>query len=57
MARMGVPEQAVKNKMALEGFDPNLLDTPEATLVRVGDGGGGGDGASDGGTAGSSDGS
>ena len=35
MVRMGVPEQAVKNKMALEGFDPDLLDTPEATLLRA----------------------
>jgi hypothetical protein len=33
MVRMGVPERAVKNKMALEGFLPEeteLLDTPDA---------------------------
>lgn len=27
---MGVPEQAVRNKMQLEGFNPALLDTPDA---------------------------
>lgn len=33
MVRMGVPAQAVKNKMALEGFSPaeaDLLDDPDA---------------------------
>ena len=33
MVRMGVPAQAVKNKMALEGFSPaeaHLLDDPDA---------------------------
>lgn len=28
--KMGVPEQAVRNKMRLEGFNPELLDTPDA---------------------------
>lgn len=26
MLKMGVPEQAVRNKMALEGVDPSVLD-------------------------------
>jgi hypothetical protein len=30
MERMGVPNQAVKNRMALEGLDPSYLDTPDA---------------------------
>jgi WASH complex subunit CCDC53 len=35
MVRMGVPAQAVKNKMALEGFSPaeaDLLDDPDAPV-------------------------
>ena len=30
MERMGVPVQAVKNRMALEGIEPSLLDDPNA---------------------------
>lgn len=33
MVRMGVPAQAVKNKMMLEGFTPeqaDVIDTPDA---------------------------
>ena len=30
MLKMGVPLQAVKNKMAVEGLDGNVLDTPDA---------------------------
>ena len=30
MERMGVPNQAVKNRMAMEGLDPSFLDTPDA---------------------------
>ncbi|XP_064628779.1 WASH complex subunit 3-like [Lineus longissimus] len=30
MVNMGVPEQAVKNKMRSEGADPNFLNTPNA---------------------------
>ncbi|KAK3241919.1 hypothetical protein CYMTET_48352 [Cymbomonas tetramitiformis] len=30
MERMGVPAQAVKNKMALEGLDADMLDNPDA---------------------------
>ena len=29
MLKMGVPLQAVKNKMAVEGLDGNVLDTPD----------------------------
>ena len=32
MLAVGVPAQAVRNKMALEGFSPDLLDTPDAPL-------------------------
>ena len=30
MLRLGVPPQAVKLKMSREGFDPELVDDPEA---------------------------
>ena len=30
MERMGVPNQAVKNRMALESLDPDMLDDPNA---------------------------
>ena len=30
MLRLGVPPQAVKLKMSREGFDPELIDDPEA---------------------------
>ena len=30
MLKMGVPLQAVKNKMAVEGLDGNVLDNPDA---------------------------
>ena len=29
MLKMGVPLQAVKNKMAVEGLDGNVLDNPD----------------------------
>ena len=29
MLKMGVPLQAVKNKMALEGLEGSVLDTPD----------------------------
>lgn len=32
MVQVGVPVMAIKNKMVLEGLDPNLLDTPDAPL-------------------------
>ena len=32
MLAVGVPAQAVRNKMALEGISPDLLDTPDAPL-------------------------
>uniref|UniRef100_A0A1Y1KM04 WASH complex subunit CCDC53 n=1 Tax=Photinus pyralis TaxID=7054 RepID=A0A1Y1KM04_PHOPY len=32
MLQFGVPLQAVKNKMAVEGFDPDLLDNPNANV-------------------------
>ncbi|KAM3859101.1 WASH complex subunit 3 [Diretmus argenteus] len=32
MVQVGVPAMAIKNKMVLEGLDPNLLDTPDAPL-------------------------
>ncbi|KAM8908406.1 WASH complex subunit 3 isoform 1-T1 [Spinachia spinachia] len=32
MVHVGVPVMAIKNKMVLEGLDPNLLDTPDAPL-------------------------
>ena len=47
MVKMGVPEQAVKNKMAIEGFDPDLLDTPEAFYAGGGGNSGGGGGGGD----------
>ncbi|XP_069020896.1 WASH complex subunit 3 [Embiotoca jacksoni] len=30
MVQVGVPVMAIRNKMVLEGLDPNLLDTPDA---------------------------
>ncbi|XP_076444962.1 WASH complex subunit 3-like [Babylonia areolata] len=30
MLQYGIPEHAVKNKMGMEGLDPNMLDTPDA---------------------------
>ena len=33
MLKMGVPLQAVKNKMAVEGLDGNVLDTPDTTAA------------------------
>ncbi|KAL6116728.1 WASH complex subunit 3 [Pungitius pungitius] len=39
MVHVGVPVMAIKNKMVLEGLDPNLLDTPDAPVP---DGGAGG---------------
>lgn len=32
MVQVGVPVMAIKNKMVMEGLDPNLLDTPDAAL-------------------------
>ncbi|XP_072309881.1 WASH complex subunit 3 [Eucyclogobius newberryi] len=32
MVQVGVPVMAIKNKMVLEGLDPNLLDTPNAPM-------------------------
>ncbi|XP_059182252.1 WASH complex subunit 3 [Centropristis striata] len=32
MVQVGVPVMAIKNKMVLEGLDPNLLDTPDAAV-------------------------
>ncbi|XP_068443072.1 WASH complex subunit 3 [Clinocottus analis] len=32
MVHVGVPVMAIKNKMVLEGLDPNLLDTPDAPV-------------------------
>ncbi|XP_022903053.1 WASH complex subunit 3 [Onthophagus taurus] len=32
MVQVGVPAQAVKNKMIIEGVDPNILDTPNAVI-------------------------
>ncbi|XP_039998377.1 WASH complex subunit 3 [Xiphias gladius] len=32
MVQVGVPVMAIKNKMVLEGLDPNLLDTPDAPV-------------------------
>jgi hypothetical protein len=32
MLAVGVPHGAVRNKMALEGFLPDLLDTPDAPM-------------------------
>ena len=32
MVKLGVPAQAVKNKMALVGEDPDVLDDPDAIL-------------------------
>lgn len=32
MVQVGVPVMAIKNKMVLDGLDPNLLDTPNAPV-------------------------
>lgn len=32
MVQVGVPVMAIKNKMVLEGLNPNLLDTPDAPV-------------------------
>ncbi|XP_068163650.1 WASH complex subunit 3 [Antennarius striatus] len=32
MVQVGVPVMAIRNKMVLEGLDPNLLDTPDAPV-------------------------
>ncbi|XP_024144163.1 WASH complex subunit 3 [Oryzias melastigma] len=32
MVQVGVPVMAIRNKMILEGLDPNLLDTPDAPV-------------------------
>lgn len=32
MVQVGVPQMAIKNKMIMEGLDPNLLDTPDAPV-------------------------
>ncbi|XP_056132260.1 WASH complex subunit 3 [Lampris incognitus] len=32
MVQVGVPVMAIKNKMIMEGLDPNLLDTPDAPV-------------------------
>uniref|UniRef100_A0A1A8P6C1 WASH complex subunit 3 n=1 Tax=Nothobranchius pienaari TaxID=704102 RepID=A0A1A8P6C1_9TELE len=32
MVQVGVPEMAIKNKMIMEGLDPNLLHTPDAPV-------------------------
>lgn len=32
MVQVGVPVMAIRNKMVMEGLDPNLLDTPDAAV-------------------------
>ncbi|XP_005811991.1 WASH complex subunit 3 [Xiphophorus maculatus] len=32
MVQVGVPPMAIRNKMLMEGLDPNLLDTPDAPV-------------------------
>uniref|UniRef100_A0A3P9QIB6 WASH complex subunit 3 n=1 Tax=Poecilia reticulata TaxID=8081 RepID=A0A3P9QIB6_POERE len=32
MVQVGVPQMAIRNKMLMEGLDPNLLDTPDAPV-------------------------
>nr|XP_020455134.1 WASH complex subunit 3 [Monopterus albus]XP_020455135.1 WASH complex subunit 3 [Monopterus albus] len=32
MVQVGVPVMAIRNKMVMEGLDPNLLDTPDAPV-------------------------
>uniref|UniRef100_A0A3Q4ACX5 WASH complex subunit 3 n=1 Tax=Mola mola TaxID=94237 RepID=A0A3Q4ACX5_MOLML len=36
MVQVGVPVMAIRNKMVLEGLDPNLLDTPDAPMPNGG---------------------
>lgn len=38
MVQVGVPQMAIRNKMVLEGLDPNLLDTPNAPVPGGGSG-------------------
>lgn len=38
MVQVGVPVMAIRNKMVLEGLDPNLLDTPDAPVPDGGTG-------------------
>ena len=33
MLRVGVPEHSVRTKMARDGFDPAILDDPEAVVA------------------------
>ena len=33
MLRVGVPEQSVRTKMARDGFDPAILDEPDAMVA------------------------
>lgn len=40
MVQVGVPVMAIRNKMVLEGLDPNLLDTPDAPVPDGATGGG-----------------
>ncbi|CAN9508422.1 unnamed protein product [Ophioblennius macclurei] len=39
MVQVGVPVMAIRNKMAMDGLDPNLLDTPDAVIPDAGDAG------------------
>ena len=48
MLKMGLPRVAVELKMNAEGFDPKILDTPDAIVPGTGGGGGGGGGGSGG---------
>ncbi len=32
MVKVGVPPQAIKGKMKVEGIDPNLLDNPDKII-------------------------
>lgn len=36
MVQVGVPVMAIRNKMVLEGLDPNLLDSPDAPVPDAG---------------------
>ncbi|XP_070785293.1 WASH complex subunit 3 [Enoplosus armatus] len=38
MVQVGVPVMAIRNKMVLEGLDPNLLDSPDAPVPDGGTG-------------------
>ena len=39
MLKMGVPLQAVKNKMKQEGLDDSVLDNPDGSVIDSNDGG------------------